>query len=108
MTEFETWAEDIITTYGLERSSQLDRSYRYVLAANITTLKQTSFFRSKHYFYLIIKTACAKEIAGGVMGIIRDEQRAEVEAIKQAAALKKTQEATVLAEASASANQTIS
>lgn len=107
MTEFETWAEDIISTYGFERSSQLDRSYRFILASNITTLSQTSANKPKHYFAQVIKAASAKEIAGGIMYKVKQEQAAEVKAIQEAAVLKKTQEATALAEASASANQTI-
>lgn len=107
MTEFETFAEDIISTYGFERSSQLDRSYRFILASNITTLNQTSDSKPKHYFAKVISAASAKEIAGGIMYKVKQEQSAEVKAIQEAAVLKKTQEATALAEASASANQTI-
>lgn len=108
MTEFETWAEDIITTYRFERGSQLDRSYRFILASNITTLSQTSASKPKHYFAQVIKAASAKEIAGGIMYKVKQEQSAEVKAIQEAAALKKSQEATALAaEASTSANQTV-
>lgn len=107
MTEFETWAEDIVSTYGFDRSSQLDRSYRFILASNITTLTQTSASKPKHYFSQVIKAASAKEIAGGVMYKVKQEQSAEVKAIQEAAALKKSQEAIALAAEASSDTKTV-
>jgi uncharacterized protein YegP (UPF0339 family) len=97
-SEFEIWAEDIVSTYEFARSQDLNRSYRFVLASNITTLSQTTAYKAKHYFFLVIKAACAKEIAGGMMYKIKQEQAAEVKAIQEAAANKKAQEAILLAQ----------
>lgn len=102
MTEFETWAEDIISTYDFTRSTELNRSYRWILASAMTTLGVTAAYKSKFYFFLVIQAASAKEIAGGTMYNIKQEQIAENKAIKEAAAAQKLLEATPTTEASTS------
>lgn len=102
MTEFETWAEDIVSIYGFERSPELNRSYRWILASSITSLGATAAYKAKYYFFLVIQAASAKQIAGGAMYEIKQEQAAEIKAIKEAAAAKQLVEATVTTEASTS------
>lgn len=103
ITEFETWAEDIVSTYGFARSVELNRSYRWILASSMTTLGPTAAYKSKYYFFLVIQAASAKEIAGGTMYNIKQEQIAEQKAIREAAAAaQKLLEATTTPEASTS------
>lgn len=103
ITEFETWAEDIVSTYGFTRSTELNRSYRWILASSMTTLGATAAHKSKFYFYLVIQAASAKEVAGGTMYNIKQEQVAEQKAIREAAAAQKLLlEATTTTEASTS------
>ena len=72
LTEFHKWADSFAEIYDLPTIDQ--DSIRYVLASKIIHLSETSAFKSKHYFYLILKAAAAKQVASAAFQEIKQKQ----------------------------------
>jgi hypothetical protein len=81
MTEFDNWAADIISTYGLPNND----SIRFALATMIMHAGPVDASRSKRYFYLAVRASMAKQIAGGQFQAIKERDLA-ARAQKQAEA----------------------
>lgn len=82
MSEFQTWADSILDTYPLPADSD---SIKFSLATVIMHLGPTAAYRSKFYFFLVLRAGMAKQVAGAVFQDIK---------LKQMARLKAEQEAT--------------
>lgn len=83
MTEFNQWSDSIINTYNLPGT---ERDKRYMLASMIIRFGETTAFKSKFFFFLALRSAAAKQIAGANFAMIRQEQQAEQAAAIAAAA----------------------
>lgn len=83
MSEFDTWANDIIDLYNFPNND----SIRFALASMIMHSGPTDAYKSKFYFSLMIKSSMAKQIAGAQFQEIKNRQKAEQEALAAKAAL---------------------
>ncbi len=96
--EFHTWAESIITHYGLP----LNDSVKFAIATLILHAKEDAAYLSKEYFgHRAIKSA-ANQVAAGVMQDLKEAQVAKIKAAEEAAKA----EAEAKAAADALATQT--
>ena len=71
MTEFETWASDIIDTYNFPNND----SVRFTLATMIMHSGPSDAFKSKHSFMLMIRASMAKQIAAAQFQEIKNRQK---------------------------------
>lgn len=78
MTEFETWAKDIIDTYNLPDNP----SVRFAFASQILHSGATEAYRPKRYFVLLTLKGMSNQIAHGVMQDLKAKQQAAEEAAK--------------------------
>lgn len=76
ITDFNTWADDIVDLYDLPNND----SIRFTLASIILNVKETEAFKPKHDFFLLIRTAMAKQVASQVFYDLKMKQKAEQEA----------------------------
>lgn len=83
VTSFNAWADSFSETY--EMPTQDKTSIRYTLATIIMHLGEQAAFRSKFFFFLTVKAAAAKQVAGQVFYDIKVKQK-EAEAAAKAAA----------------------
>lgn len=70
VSEFHTWAESIITHYGLP----LNNSVKFAIATLILHAKEDAAYLSKEYFGLRALKSAANQVAAGVMQDLKDEQ----------------------------------
>jgi hypothetical protein len=94
MTEFETWAASIITTYDFPNND----SVRFALATMIIHSGPQDDAKPKYQFARAVRASMSKQIAGGVFQDIKTRQ---IEAQKAEAA--KLAEATAPSQVAASA-----
>lgn len=82
VTEFETWCQSLIDTYGFPDND----SVRFMFAAMIMHLGQTDAYKPKRFFALSGYAAASKEIAKDRMITIKEahEARAKAEATANA------------------------
>lgn len=81
VAEFHSWAESIITHYGLP----LNDSVKFAIATLILHAKEDAAYLSKEYFgHRAIKSA-ANQVAAGVMQDLKDAQLARIKAEEDAA-----------------------
>ncbi len=89
VTAFNTWSESLIDTYNLN-AIMSKRDAQYTLAASIISGGGASAYKSNFTFYLILRAAAAKQIAGAkfqdIQSELRAEQQAAIAAAKQAEA----------------------
>jgi hypothetical protein len=88
MEAFEKWAESFYDTY--DNMPTEDRaSVKFLLAGTVMHSGPQVAHRSKLFFYLTLKAAAAKQVAGAVFSKIKDEANAkalaESKAISEAA-----------------------
>lgn len=76
MTAFNLWADELISTYGL-LAIMTDRDAKYTLAASIISAGGATAFKSNFTFYLILRAAASKQVAGAKFQEIQSELRAE-------------------------------
>lgn len=81
MTEFQTWADEIIATYSLPADPD---SIKFSLATVIMHLGPTAAYRSKFYFFLVLRAGMAKQVAGAVFQDIKQKQMARLKAEQEA------------------------
>lgn len=74
VTEFEAWADDIITLAKLPNNDSL----RFALAAMVTNLKPSVSRVSKNFMVSSVRNAAAKQIASNAMWILKEKQKAEI------------------------------
>lgn len=79
LTDFETWATDIIETYGMPNND----SVKFALAVQILHLPATAAYKPKAYFGHTLIKGAASQVAGQVMQDLKAKQAAEIEAAKQ-------------------------
>ncbi len=72
MTEFEKWANSIISIYKPPGS---DDSVKFALATMIMHSGPTEAYKSKHYFNLALRASAAKQISGAVFQDIKLRQQ---------------------------------
>lgn len=82
MAEFESWANDILDTYGWPRND----SFMFALAAMVINQGAAKAYRSKYYFNLVVHAAASKEVAGAVFYSMKVKQQAAIKAAKDAEA----------------------
>jgi hypothetical protein len=70
VAEFHTWAESIITHYGLP----LNNSVKFAIATLILHAKEDAAYLSKEYFGLRALKSAANQVAAGVMQDLKNEQ----------------------------------
>ena len=75
-TAFNAWSESFFDTYD-NMPTQDRESTRYTLCSIIMHLGPTAAYKSKYYFYLTIKAAAAKQVAGSVFYDIKQAQLAK-------------------------------
>ena len=75
VTAFHAWSDDLQATYILPTEDK--DSIRYTLATIIMHLGQQAGNKSKYFFYITLKAAAAKQVAGAVFSEIKEKQRAE-------------------------------
>jgi hypothetical protein len=72
LTEFNTWADDIISTYNLPTKER--DSIRFALATMVLHMGPMAAYRSKFHFVLMIRTGAAKQVAGAIFTEIKTKQ----------------------------------
>jgi hypothetical protein len=77
MAEFEAFAKDMEETYNLPTKDP--DSIRFTLSTIIMHQGQTTAYRAKFYFYLVICASAAKQIAGANFQAIKDRQKKRAE-----------------------------
>jgi hypothetical protein len=83
MTEFDTWAKDVLALTHLPDND----STRFALASIIPHQKAESFYVPKIKFAHLLLKSAANQVAGGVMHDLKEKQKAAIEAAaKQAEA----------------------
>lgn len=82
MTDFDSWAYDIIDLYNLPNND----SVRFALATMIMHSGPTAAYKSKFYFNLMIKASMAKQIASAKFQEIKTKQQEEIAKQKAAEA----------------------
>ena len=92
MTEFETWAKDIIELAGIPDND----STRFAVAVSILHLDATSAFKPKHYFVKTLIKGAASQVAGGVMQELKEKQQAAVKAEQEKQLAEATAQPAVL------------
>lgn len=89
VTAFSTWVDSLIDTYNLT-AIMTKRDAQYTLAASIISGGGATAYKSNFTFYLILRAAAAKQIAGAkfqeIQSELRAEQQAAIAAAKQAEA----------------------
>lgn len=84
VTAFNAWADDLQATYTLPTEDK--DSIRFTLASIIMHLGQQAGMKSKYFFYITLKAAASKQVAGQVFSDIKENQRAlAVKAAEEAA-----------------------
>ncbi len=81
VTEFETWADDLIDTYDMPNND----SVRFALATSILHLKSTDAKVPKDYFGRLLIKGAASEIAGNRMQVYKQRQQDKIKAEQEAA-----------------------
>lgn len=88
VSEFESWADSFSEIYDL--ATQDRDSIHFILANEIIRLNPRDYFRkSKFYFYLLIQTAAAKQVAGYQFQQVKKRQaelQAKIEELQAKAA----------------------
>ena len=92
VTAFNEWADALIETYKLT-DIMTARDVKYTLAASIISSGGATAYKSNFTFYLILRAAAAKQIAGAKFQEIQSELRAEQQARMDAAKLEAQQAA---------------
>jgi len=88
VTEFNVWANDIISTYRFPDND----SVRFALATMVMHQGPTAAFRSKFYFAIMVWAGASKQVASQVFNDIKTKQMEELK--------KKQAEATAASVAS--------
>src|SRR5271166_2176540 len=78
-TEFEAWAESFFDTYD-NMPTEDRNSTKFTLCTIIMHLGQTAAYKPKIYFYLTLKAAAAKQVAGSVFSDIKVKEMARIKA----------------------------
>ena len=85
MTAFDKWADDFVETYKITDIMSA-RDAKYTLATSIISAGGATAYKADFTFYLILRSAAAKQIAGakfqGIQAELRAEQQARMEAEK--------------------------
>lgn len=76
VTEFNAWAGDIISHYGLPDND----SVRFMLATMILHAKEDAAYLSKEYFGKRALKSAANQVAAGVMQDLKEKQTAKIKA----------------------------
>ncbi len=86
VSEFNAWAESFMELYQMP-TQDLD-STKFTLASIIMHLGPQAAFVSKHFFFVTIRAAAAKQVAGSVFYEIKQKQALAQKAAEAAAALE--------------------
>lgn len=79
VTEFHSWADDIIDLSGAPNND----SVKFALATNILHAGQTSAIKPKFHYILLMKKAMANQVASHIMNEAKAKQETEREQERQ-------------------------
>lgn len=78
ITAFDAWVDDFTATYPMPTQDR--RSVVFTLSASIMHLNETAAYRSKFYFFLLVRAASAKQVAAHQFHQAKLAQQAEATA----------------------------
>lgn len=73
VSAFNDWAESFYEIYEMPTTHR--ESVKFVLASTIMHLGPTAIYKSKFYFYLVLSTGAAKQVAGSIFYDIKEAQK---------------------------------
>lgn len=82
LTEFNTWADDIIDTYGAPKND----TSKWALATAIMHLDASNAYKPKRYFGKVMIKGMCNQIVYAFMADVKAKQQADLEAANAAAA----------------------
>lgn len=75
LAEFETWSDNIISTYSLETMAD-SKSIKWTLALKALHLGETTAYKSNMYFYLSLRKAAANQVVSYVIQDLKNKEAA--------------------------------
>lgn len=88
MQEFDSWITSFVNTYDLPTKNV--ETVKFIITTTIINLQDKTIyknvFKPKFYFYLVVKAAAAKEIAGAIFTDLKTAQQARFKAEQQKSA----------------------
>lgn len=76
VSEFNTWAADLIEIYDLPNND----SIRFALAVSILHTESATFYKAKEFYGRSMLKAAANEIAGSIVQELKNKQQAAIAA----------------------------